>query len=99
MIRESWIIVNGKLYEKGKEPRREVHGRSANVISDYTEKPLLHPVTGKVHESKSTFRRDTKNSGCIELGNDAPRHSKKYESKLPDIRQDLSMNWERLSNR
>lgn len=35
-----------------------------------------HPVTGRYHDSKSALRRDTRESGCVELGNDAPKASR-----------------------
>lgn len=34
---------------------------------------LRHMATGRYHDSKSSFRADTRASGCIETGNDAPR--------------------------
>lgn len=35
-----------------------------------------HPVTQRVHDSKSAFRRDTRASGCVEMGNDVPQQSR-----------------------
>lgn len=40
-----------------------------SVIGDEMS-PTLHPVTGEVIESKSKFRRRTKDVGCVEVGND-----------------------------
>ncbi len=34
---------------------------------------LRHMATGRYHDSKSKFRADTRASGCVETGNDAPR--------------------------
>lgn len=62
------------------------------VQSDSLDKPLSHPVTGKVHDSKSTFRRDTKNSGCVEVGNDKPRFAptmKDMTRGLPSLQEQL----------
>jgi hypothetical protein len=42
------------------------------VISDHME-PTKHHATGKVHDSKSQFRRDTKAAGCVEIGNEPIR--------------------------
>lgn len=53
---------------------------------------LAHPVTGKVHDSKSTFRRDTRNSGCVEVGNDKPRVAptmKDMTRGLPSVQEQL----------
>lgn len=45
------------------------------VISDMMN-PVKHHGTGRVIDSKSRFRADTKASGCIEIGNEPirPRH-------------------------
>lgn len=42
---------------------------SQNVISD-TMPLMRHPVTGKYYDSKSQFRRATREAGCYEVGND-----------------------------
>lgn len=39
-------------------------------IQDDTCDAQQHPITGKVYESKSAFRRDTEAAGCHEVGND-----------------------------
>lgn len=40
------------------------------VISD-TMPMLRHMATGKYFDSKSEFRKETKASGCVEIGNDS----------------------------
>ena len=47
----------------------ETFGKSAYVISD-TMEPTRHMATGKYHTSKSEFRKDTRASGCVEVGNE-----------------------------
>lgn len=44
-------------------------GESAYVISD-TMDPTRHMATGRIHTSKAEFRKDTRRSGCVEVGND-----------------------------
>jgi len=44
-------------------------GESSYVISD-TMEPTRHMATGKYHTSKSEFRKDTRASGCVEVGNE-----------------------------
>ena len=39
------------------------------VISDHMD-PTRHMATNRMHDSKSAFRKDTKASGCIEIGSD-----------------------------
>ena len=40
------------------------------VISDHMD-PLKHHASGKVFDSKSEFRKETKALGMVEMGNDA----------------------------
>lgn len=49
--------------------RRKKPSVSASIISD-TMDAVAHPCTGKVYDSKSAFRRVTKEHGCEETGND-----------------------------
>ena len=42
------------------------------VVSDSMQ-PLKHMGTGRVIDSKSLFRNETKASGCVEIGNEQPR--------------------------
>lgn len=51
-----------------------------HVISDYLPDLLLHPSTGKRTDSKSLFRRMTRDTGCIEVGDQAPT-----ANKLPSV--------------
>ena len=49
---------------------------------------LRHPATGEMFDSKSQFRRATKDAGCEELGNDVPLH---HEYQAPaDIKGDIA---------
>ena len=48
---------------------RHAASPAAYVISD-SMPPLKHMGTGRILDSKSAFRQDTKASGCIEVGND-----------------------------
>lgn len=68
----SHIIRNGVLYEVSKAPRKtEVH----SVITD-TMDPLMHHAIGKPVDSKSAFRRITRDHGYYEVGNDQQNVSK-----------------------
>lgn len=44
-------------------------GRAPNVISDNMD-PTKHMGTGEILDSKAKFRRATKASGCVEIGNE-----------------------------
>jgi len=41
--------------------------------------PLRHQATGEVMDSKSQFRRATRDAGCVELGNDVDTSPRQYE--------------------
>lgn len=76
-LAQSWV--------KALPPR--VPGRVA-IISDYQE-PLLHPVTGEILDSKSQFRARTRDSGCVELGNDAQVVTKPPQMDRKELRKDI----------
>ena len=83
------VYRNGKLVPKWcAEPKQA--NRSVSVISD-TMQPLRHMATGKVIDSKSQFRNETKAAGCVELGNEAikPRTPIKLDrrQRVDDIRR------------
>lgn len=70
MIRETWVRRNGKLVEKHKAVPRS--GRVNGVISDSLGDQLEHHgyADGRRTDSKSVFRRWTKEAGLVEKGND-----------------------------
>jgi hypothetical protein len=63
MANERGMVETCHLCDDGK------YGESAYVVSD-TMEPTRHMATGRMHTSKSEFRRDTRRSGCIEVGNE-----------------------------
>lgn len=67
------------------------------VQSDSLDKPLIHPATGRTHDSKSAFRRDTKASGCVEVGNDKPRIQTDPYKRMEPVQKDLYRAWDQLS--
>lgn len=69
-----YIRRNGKVIER-KGLDRESPGWVTGVISD-TMQPTKHHGTGRVIDSKSKFRSDTKASGCYEIGTEIPRARK-----------------------
>ena len=85
------VYRNGKLVPKWcAEPKQA--NRSVSVISD-TMQPLRHMATGKVIDSKSQFRNETKASGCVEIGNDPIRPRQRIEldrrQRADDIRRTI----------
>lgn len=65
----TFVLRNGALVEKHLAPL-STSGPQRH-ISD-TMGLTWHPATGKHLDSKSAFRRMTRDSGCREVGNDVP---------------------------
>lgn len=62
-----FVYRSGKLVPKETAPPRE--GRGPSVISDSMD-ALIHPMTGKMMDSKSRFRAVTRAKGGVEVGNE-----------------------------
>lgn len=86
MSRETWVRRNGKLVLKHLAPPRDT-GRVNGVISD-TMDAMVHPVTGKLMDSKSRFRQATRAAGCVEVGNDAQRDTRQIS--VPNLTRDIA---------
>ena len=78
------------VYRDGKiVPRtHEAKPWSVMVISD-TMEPAKHMGTGRVLDSKSRFRADTKASGCVEIGNEPIRPRSKIMLDRSQRRDDI----------
>ena len=59
------------------------------IITD-TMNPTWHPADGKTYDSKSAFRRATRENGCEELGNDMNKPERKG---LSDPTPELERAW------
>ena len=65
------VLRNGKFVDKAKaDPLPS--DPAFYVISD-TMVAIKHHGTGQITDSKAKFRRMTRASGCIEIGNEAPK--------------------------
>lgn len=88
MTRGTWVYRNGRLVPKHKAAPK-YSGRVYGVISDSLPDQLEHHGygDGRRTDSKSVFRRWTKEAGLVEKGNDreGPR-----PVKAPDIRSDVA---------
>jgi hypothetical protein len=84
----TYVYRDGKVVEKNSVQRTE----SFSYISDNMD-PLVHHADGKKYDSKSTFRRVTKDHGCVEIGDDTnwrrPRSPEKLDKRqrLDDIKR------------
>jgi hypothetical protein len=66
------------------------------IIRD-TMDPLKSMASGRMHDSKSALRREYKELGYVELGNDAPRANAPYQPD-PTIGDDVAEAWQMLEN-
>ena len=80
------VYRNGKFVLKHLAGPRHPAGKAPNVISDSMD-PLKHMGTGRVLDSKSEFRKDTRAAGCEEAGNDPAiqREQPRWEPSERDV--------------
>lgn len=93
MTRGTWVYRNGKLVEKHKAQPRYAK-RVFGVISDSLSEQLEHHgyADGRRTDSKSVFRRWTKEAGLTERGNDRERPRSVRDPDLrPDVAQAVNM--------
>lgn len=65
----TYVYRNGRLIDKRRAKPSFSADSAAYVISDIMAE-TQHMATGRFHTSKSEFRKDTKDSNCIEIGNE-----------------------------
>ena len=87
-----YVLRNGELVEKRYAPSASHH----NVIRDDMA-ATRHPVTGKMMESKSQFRKVTRMHGLTEVGTETMRDTRDWST--PDLGRDIGRTIEQLSNR
>lgn len=99
MSRETLVLRDGKFIPKHLAPPHPLQGLRVGsgpaVVSDGMPS-LKHMASGRFHESKSAFRRDTKSFGCEELGNNAPQVRGFHDPKLPPAQADVAEAWAQL---
>jgi len=72
-----YVMRGGKLVDRATAPPRD-SGPVRGVISD-TMQAMRHPITQKIMDSKSKFRAETRAHGCVEVGNDIQRDTRRME--------------------
>ena len=93
MSRETWVWRNGQLVEKHLAEPTHTADRAPSVIADTMKDAAAHPCTGKMMDSKSAFRRVTREHGCVEVGNASFPVAQRQESSIADIARGLARNW------
>ena len=69
------------MVKKEEAPPREVN---APFVQQDTMAPLEHMADGKTYDSKSAFRRATRETGCVEVGDARLSESKpQYTQHIP----------------
>jgi hypothetical protein len=84
----TYVYRDGRLVEKSTAAPRS---RGPYVISDALP-DMIHPITGKPMDSKSNFRAVTRANGCVEVGNEVQRDTRRIDgfdtqSRKADIAQ------------
>lgn len=82
-----YVYRAGRLVDRETAPPRH-QGPVRGVISDTMYSPLRHPSTGKLMDSKSQFRAVTRAHGCVEVGNDTQRDTRRID--MPSLKGDIS---------
>jgi len=76
-MKRTYIQIDGVLYEKGSEPREPAAPMVMPDIPEYTSM-----IDGTRITSRSHHREHLRAHGCIEIGNEMPKH---YDYKgIPD---------------
>lgn len=84
----AYVHRNGKVVEKGgPEDIRQSSSNAPYIQSDYLQ-PMIHPVTGKMMDSKSQFRAVTKSRGYEEVGNEKQRDRREFDT--PGLKGDIA---------
>ncbi len=66
---------------------------NGNVISD-SMPAMIHPITGKLMDSKSKFRAVTRMHGCVEVGNEKQVDRRSID--MGDCKRDIARAIEQL---
>jgi len=85
----TYVLRNGKLVEKSRAPPKS----GAFVVSDYLGAQLEHHgySDGRRTDSKSTFRRWTKEAGLVEKGNDRNRTPRHQGGDVREVIRDVAV--------
>ncbi len=94
MGRGKFIIRDGKLVPYEEREVTECH----QIITD-SMNGTWHPADGKTYDSKSAFRRTTKNHNCVELGDQAPNpETFKKEVRKSNVKEELIQTFDKVVN-
>ena len=81
----TFVYRNGSIVPKDQS---DVKPWKTMIISDIMD-PMKHMASGRIIDSKSRFRAETKATGCIELGNEPIRSRKPIMLDKRQRREDI----------
>lgn len=90
-MRKRYLWRDGQWVDRA-ELRGRVNSGPA-VISDQMD-ALRHPATGQTTDSKSHFRRMTKDAGCVEIGTTKMPEQRR---EMPDARREVGEAYQKLN--
>ena len=79
-MKRTYVQVDGQLYEKGTEPRRE---SGPMIMGDI--QPYQSMITGELITSRSRHREHLRDHGAVELGNEPLKYAKQPYEGIPDV--------------
>jgi len=83
----TYVYRDGRVVDKATARPRSVNAPVRGVISD-TMPAMRHPITQKLMDSKSGFRAVTKAYGCVEVGNEVQRDTRRVD--MPSLKGDIA---------
>lgn len=97
MARVTYVIRNGRMVRKDRAQRLSA---GPMVQSDYLGDMLEHHgySDGRRTDSKSTFRRWTREAGLVEKGNDRERTQRRQGDDHKQIIRDVALATEMVKN-
>ena len=81
-----YVHRNGRLVDKATAPPLVSAASGPQVIGD-DMRPMRHPSNGRVYDSKSRFRAETRARGLHEIGND--RLPPRRDIDMPPVAADI----------
>lgn len=95
-MKETYVLRNGKLVRKDRAPVNV----GPMVQSDYLGAQLEHHgySDGRRTDSKSTFRRWTREAGLVEKGNDRERTERRQGDDHKQMVRDVALATEMVKN-
>jgi hypothetical protein len=96
-----YVLRGGALVEKHLAPPKHAAVDARRYVISDTMAPTKHMGTGRIHDSKSEFRKDTRALGLEEVGTDRSRgHERnRYQPTTGEIVQDVKRSIDELRSR